>query len=968
MFGGLANILPQAVTAVSSQIESYFKEPGRLSREALFPALAFILSCVAVAMGIVGPESLESWWKNLLPQFQLLVGALAVFLVVLASESSRILIGTVRQLYSGEFPNWGWWQRFLRFPHLRDSFGRATFVDTLRRTEIIINNAGEALDVVRKSPPAAANASVPTSNPAPTYPVLRIALDRYQPIAERNITWAAPAEVPEGEDVLTSMAQLYSRYTLAPIAAGQPITAGQLRLLPDPQYLSSSRQLMVVPVPATDIIPPMGSTIDLHAIPPGATAAQTIADLFVVDHLPPAPEKLLVSVSTQQAAALAAALRGDVRLSRVAVPPPIAVVPVAACDLSPGQLIERRHVAWKLVSGRIPDAVVQGEADLLDHTYWPTDVSVANQPATLAPLLRRGKAFYSADLVDVRVDRLRDENDGRDRYRTPYRLQATAHVYVCDEREQLTPYSASALRAGDVVTVAFDNASAEHRCHVFAADAQGCYIAVRDATAFGHKLAAAHRVTIDPFRQVAVFGEPQRAGSFIDLRTIEMQRRRGGTIDAVDACGAADELRGRYLPPNVADLPRGTVVDGHLLPSALPAGWARLKVESGQGASLRKRVAVACAEYEPIGTRHVWPSCLRLLSRWRSWRSSPSVNCGDLVTICLEGINPPSITWHGALVVDSTADALVVAVPEEQRAIVAGLWQAGARLKVVVTHSDTVIRQRLEALRAGIAAAAVGPLNRALAAAAPRAHELEQQAGQIRDMVDAVSALRRAVDDRPWARCEDFGTVPVQLASLVTSWSGAVRGLQKARKRSALLMFPTNVADTRPTRFGNILAAAAEYPLFAYGIDTATILPKLLDVLGLVDTSVQRLINVEATMNMLLLFSFLSALWTIVGALALLLLGGAGWVFAAVVLVGPFLWWLTREAATAQAVAYGEALKTLFDLKRRKLLVELGLARETDQLSVADEEQHWQALATLFVWRTTDEQRPLKFGKASNAA
>jgi hypothetical protein len=57
-----------------------------------------------------------------------------------------------------------------------------------------------------------------------------------------------------------------------------------------------------------------------------------------------------------------------------------------------------------------------------------------------------------------------------------------------------------------------------------------------------------------------------------------------------------------------------------------------------------------------------------------------------------------------------------------------------------------------------------------------------------------------------------------------------------------------------------------------------------------------------------------------------------------------------REAALAQAYAYGEAGKVLFDLHRRKVLSNLGLSVK-DELTVCEEkEQYWEPLYQLFAF------------------
>src|SRR4051812_40633165 len=93
----VAQTLTSALTAVSSQIGTYFSDSGRFQREFVFPGATFALALLGLLMLLVGPDVPRAWWDSLGTDLKLLVTGLLALLLVLFAEASRVLTVTIRQ-------------------------------------------------------------------------------------------------------------------------------------------------------------------------------------------------------------------------------------------------------------------------------------------------------------------------------------------------------------------------------------------------------------------------------------------------------------------------------------------------------------------------------------------------------------------------------------------------------------------------------------------------------------------------------------------------------------------------------------------------------------------------------------------------------------------------------------------------------------------------------------------------------
>jgi hypothetical protein len=161
-------------------------------------------------------------------------------------------------------------------------------------------------------------------------------------------------------------------------------------------------------------------------------------------------------------------------------------------------------------------------------------------------------------------------------------------------------------------------------------------------------------------------------------------------------------------------------------------------------------------------------------------------------------------------------------------------------------------------------------------------------------------------------------------------------------EQSALyLYYPVDPDAVAPTRLGNALAAAEEYPRKVYSADTALWWPRLSIVLPeefaeQVDAS---LIPMIALLNLSL-------------AMGIVALGGGGYLFAASrgfgfvipLLGGMLLAWMCYQAALSQAVGYGNFIRVAFDYYRHDVIDQLGLPRPA---SLKAEHGFWQGMNQL---------------------
>jgi hypothetical protein len=171
------------------------------------------------------------------------------------------------------------------------------------------------------------------------------------------------------------------------------------------------------------------------------------------------------------------------------------------------------------------------------------------------------------------------------------------------------------------------------------------------------------------------------------------------------------------------------------------------------------------------------------------------------------------------------------------------------------------------------------------------------------------------------------------------------------------LSFPPRQADIRPTRLGNVLGAAEEYPgdPRRYGVDAVFFWPRLYPLLP--DGMRASLAAARSTMETLLLTSALSLLFTVTALAA----GAAGATSLAVAGIGAASGLAASLAAYRLAVRaamdYGELVRSSFDVYRRDLLKAMGFPLPE---TLEEEREVWEAIGQQLYRRAADHEEYLR--------
>lgn len=135
--------------------------------------------------------------------------------------------------------------------------------------------------------------------------------------------------------------------------------------------------------------------------------------------------------------------------------------------------------------------------------------------------------------------------------------------------------------------------------------------------------------------------------------------------------------------------------------------------------------------------------------------------------------------------------------------------------------------------------------------------------------------------------------------------------------------FPRDPQRLRPTRLGNALAAAEEYPLEVYGLDGVLWWPRLLVVLP--DSFHRQIDDAMAPLVGLLNLGMVLVIGAFVASIALLFDGISWMPFWLPALVGLPAAWLCYRAAVGYAVGLGSLIRVAFDFHRLDILRKMSI-------------------------------------------
>jgi hypothetical protein len=177
--------------------------------------------------------------------------------------------------------------------------------------------------------------------------------------------------------------------------------------------------------------------------------------------------------------------------------------------------------------------------------------------------------------------------------------------------------------------------------------------------------------------------------------------------------------------------------------------------------------------------------------------------------------------------------------------------------------------------------------------------------------------------------------------------------------------FPVRKADVMPTRLGNVLRAAEDYPGDAerYGMDAVFYWPRLYltlppDVRALTE-------DYRSGLDRMILLTSLAVAFPPAGLVVVAVTGGSWPAWAVATAASALLGLAGYAGAVNAAVAFGDVLRACFDNYRRTLLTQLGL---TPPSTLEEERKLWGALKQQLYQRGTDDPALLAFSTGDNPA
>ena len=155
-------------------------------------------------------------------------------------------------------------------------------------------------------------------------------------------------------------------------------------------------------------------------------------------------------------------------------------------------------------------------------------------------------------------------------------------------------------------------------------------------------------------------------------------------------------------------------------------------------------------------------------------------------------------------------------------------------------------------------------------------------------------------------------------------------GRHRHRRRAARLGFersatdyPADPVDVLPTRLGNILRSAENYPSDRYGADAVLTWPRLFPLLP--DKLTASLTAARAEIEFQVMISAQAAFFALTAGGWLAVTGSPVWLFLTCYWGAAALAWATYRGALAPARLYGDQVRVAFDLYRQELLTRLGV-------------------------------------------
>jgi hypothetical protein len=206
-----------------------------------------------------------------------------------------------------------------------------------------------------------------------------------------------------------------------------------------------------------------------------------------------------------------------------------------------------------------------------------------------------------------------------------------------------------------------------------------------------------------------------------------------------------------------------------------------------------------------------------------------------------------------------------------------------------------------------------------------------------------------------------LGRVPTTLGVRVQAWRRGRLDLQNPQEfAERYYVYPAAGVPLLPTRLGNAMRAAESYAgsQDRYGMDGVFFWPRLYALLP--DALRAALADARAELERLVVVSMLAFVLLLV-ALGFAVFGTIPrpvWLSTAVGALVVAL--LAYRSAIGATIAYGELIRTSFDLYRRAVLAQMGL---TPPATLAEERELWMALGQQLYRGASSRSELLRFGE-----
>ncbi|NYH51404.1 hypothetical protein HNR06_000993 [Nocardiopsis arvandica] len=167
------------------------------------------------------------------------------------------------------------------------------------------------------------------------------------------------------------------------------------------------------------------------------------------------------------------------------------------------------------------------------------------------------------------------------------------------------------------------------------------------------------------------------------------------------------------------------------------------------------------------------------------------------------------------------------------------------------------------------------------------------------------------------------------------------RQLHNAMSEDVHYRYPpvTRSHEVMPTTLGNVLKSAEIYPLMHYGIDSVLVWPRLFHVLP--ESTLNTLGAARSDLSTLLNHAFLTGILSLISSGYVLGTDGPVPLFLTCLWGGSLLSWIFYRGAVNRAIAYGQHIRSTFDLYRGLLLEAVGDETASESTEERDQWKRW---------------------------